>query len=160
MQIYVDADACPVKDVIIEEAGTHEKNVILVSSISHFSLKELPSFVRTVYVDAGAEAADYKLMQLLKAGDVLVTQDHGLASLALAKQVRVLNQKGFEYSGKNIEKLLEQRYYSAMQRKSGKRTKGPSPFTSKDKDAFRHLIRSVLEQGLSLLDEKQAPESF
>ncbi len=64
MKIYIDADACPVKDIIIAE-GTHAGiPVILVTSFSHFSNAEQPSGVETIYVDSGAEAADYRIMKL------------------------------------------------------------------------------------------------
>ena len=145
MHIYVDADACPVKEVIIEEASARKLPVTLVSSIAHFSKKKLPSNVQTIYVDIGAEAADYKIIQLIQSGDILVTQDYGLASLALPKAVAVLNQKGYAYTKENIEPLLQQRYFSAMQRKSGKRTKGPKPFTNENKEKFRSLFIQFLD---------------
>ena len=69
-------------------------------------------------------------MQLAKE-DLIVTQDYGLASLALAKGCIVLHHKGYKYTNDNIEQLLQTRYLSAMVRKSGKRTKGPKPFTEK-----------------------------
>ena len=93
-----------------------------------------------VYVDNGAEAADYRIMRLIKKDDVLVTQDYGLASLALAKGAIVLHQTGFRYSTENIDQLLQSRYLSAMQRKSGKRTKGPKAFTNEDREKFRALF--------------------
>src|SRR5699024_5773471 len=111
-----------------------------------YSTKVLPPHVEAVYVDAGAEAADYKIMQLIKSDDLLVTQDYGLASLALAKGATVLHHKGYQYTKKNIEPLLEQRYFSAMARKNGKRTKGPRPLTSEDREKFRSLFRNMLEQ--------------
>ena len=145
MHIYVDADACPVKEIIIEEASAHKLPVTLVSSIAHFSTKELPSNVQTVYVDTGAEAADYKIVQLIQPGDILITQDYGLASLVLPKGVVVLNQKGYAYTKENMDSLLQQRYFSAMQRKSGKRTKGPKPFTTEDKEKFRTLFLQFID---------------
>ena len=66
MKIYVDADACPVKDVIIFEATNAEIPVTLVTSFSHYSNAEQPKGVETIYVDSGADAADYRIMQLAK----------------------------------------------------------------------------------------------
>lgn len=146
MQIYVDADACPVKEIIIEEAADFGLKVDLVSSISHFSLRELPVHVKEVYVDSGAEAADYKIMQLIHAGDLLVTQDYGLASLALSKGAVVLHHQGYRYTPENIGRLLEQRYFNALARKSGKRTKGPRPLKEEDREQFRSLLYQTLEQ--------------
>ncbi len=123
MKIYVDADACPVKDVIILEATNAEIPVTLVTSFSHYSNAQQPKGVETIYVDSGADAADYRIMQLAKKEDLIVTQDYGLASLALAKGCIVLHHKGYKYTNDNIEQLLQTRYLSAMVRKSGKRTK-------------------------------------
>ena len=142
MKIYVDADACPVKDVIIFEATNAEIPVTLVTSFSHYSNAQQPKGVETIYVDSGADA-DYRIMQLAKE-DLIVTQDYGLASLALAKGCIVLHHKGYKYTNDNIEQLLQTRYLSAMVRKSGKRTKGPKPFTAEDKEKFRELFKSTI----------------
>ena len=146
MKIYVDADACPVKDIIISEGRNEEIPVILVTSFSHFSNAEQPSGVETIYVDSGADAADYRIMKLAGAKDIIVTQDYGLASLGLAKGSIVLHHTGFSYTNENIDQLLQTRYLSAMARKSGKRTKGPKPFTAEDREQFRRLFKEVLSR--------------
>lgn len=144
MKIYVDADACPVKDIIISEGTKAAIPVILVTSFSHFSSVEQPSGVETIYVDSGADAADYRIVKLTERGDVIVTQDYGLASLGLAKGCTVLHHTGYTYTNENIDQLLQTRYLSAMARKSGKRTKGPKPFTAEDKEKFRMLFKKVI----------------
>lgn len=144
MTIYIDADACPVKDVIISEGTAKEIPVTLVTSISHFSTVEQPKGVETIYVDNGAEAADYRIIRLIKKKDLLVTQDYGLASLALAKGAVVIHHSGYRYTMDNIDQLLQDRYLSAMIRKSGKRTKGPKPFTEEDREKFRQLLTEIL----------------
>ncbi|WP_188455937.1 YaiI/YqxD family protein [Virgibacillus oceani] len=140
MKIYVDADACPVKDTIISIAKDFRIPVILVKSFAHFSNTEQPPGVETIYVDSDAEAADYRIMQLAKKNDIIITQDYGLASLGLAKGCAVLHHKGFSYTNENIDQLLQSRYASAMARKSGKRTKGPKAFTVEDEKKFRELF--------------------
>ncbi|MGB6178654.1 YaiI/YqxD family protein [Carnobacterium sp.] len=144
MTIYIDADACPVKDVIISEGTAKEIPVTLVTSISHFSTVEQPKGVETIYVDNGAEAADYRIIRLIKKKDLLVTQDYGLASLALAKGAVVIHHSGYRYTMDNIDQLLQDRYLSAMIRKSGKRTKGPKPFTEENREKFRQLLTEIL----------------
>lgn len=134
------------KDIIIEEANQFQIPVVLVSSFSHFSLEEQPQGVETVYVDTGADSADYKIMQLALQGDIIVTQDYGLASLGLAKGCIVLHHKGFSYTNENIDSLLQTRYLSAMARKSGKRTKGPKALTAEDREKFRALLQHTLEK--------------
>lgn len=144
MKIYVDADACPVKDIIISEARNADIPVILVTSFSHFSNTQQPSGVETIYVDSGADAADYRIMKLAQKGDIIVTQDYGLASLGLAKGCVVLHHSGFRYTHENIDQLLQTRYLSAMARKSGKRTKGPKPLTSEDREKFKKLFKCAI----------------
>lgn len=140
MKIYVDADACPVKDIVISEGTKAEIPVILVTSFSHFSHARQPAGVEVIYVDDGADAADYRIMKLAVNGDIIVTQDYGLASLGLSKGCIVLHHKGYRYTNENIDQLLQTRYFSAMARKSGKRTKGPKPFTAEDREKFRELF--------------------
>lgn len=146
MDIYVDADACPVKDSIISIAQDAEIPVVLVKSFSHFSNDDKKPGVETIYVDTGAEAADYRIMKLARKGDIIVTQDYGLASLGLAKGCIVLHHKGFTYTNENIDQLLQTRYVSAMARKAGKKTKGPKALTTEDKIKFSELFKKTIEQ--------------
>lgn len=152
MKILVDADACPVKDIIIEECEKFNLPVILIKSFAHFSHREEKPHVETIYVDSENEAADYKIMQLATKNDVVITQDYGLASLLLAKNCTVIHHKGFIYSNRNIDNLLNQRYMSAMARKSGQRTKGPKAFTHEDEEKFRekfvHLITKLINENV------------
>lgn len=144
MKLYIDGDGSPVKDVAIKTAQQAGIEVVVVTSIDHFSQKEYPDNVSFVYVDKGADSADYRIVQLIQKGDWLITQDYGLASLALPKGVRVFHQLGFEYTAENIDQMLNQRYLSAMVRKSGKHTKGPKPFTAKDREEFQRTLAKEL----------------
>lgn len=146
IKIIIDSDASPVKDIVIDEAGKRGISVILVASYAHYSNKINPSHVETIYVDSAKEAADYRIMQLINKEDMLITQDYGLASLALGKKARVLHHKGFQFDQNNIINLLESRYLSAQIRKSGKRTKGPKPFTTDDANKFRQLLIELLSE--------------
>ncbi|MGP4072653.1 YaiI/YqxD family protein [Piscibacillus sp. B03] len=144
MIVYVDADACPVKDIIIEESKKYNLEVVLIRSYSHFSNLIEEEHVKTIYVDSENEAADYKIMKLVGKGDVVVTQDYGLASLLLAKQCTILHHKGFQYKPEKMDTLLNSRYASAMERKSGKRTKGPKAMTDQDREKFRQLFKKTI----------------
>lgn len=146
MKIYVDADACPVKETIISIASNYQIPVVLVKSFAHFSHAKEQLEVETIYVDTGAEAADYRIMQLAQKGDIIITQDYGLASLGLAKGCTVLHHKGFAYTNDNIDQLLQTRYASAIARKSGKRTKGPKAFTADDVKKFSELFHKKIEE--------------
>src|SRR5699024_5105821 len=102
-------------------------------------------FVDTVYVDHGADAADLEIMRRAQKGDLVVTQDYGLASLLLGKGCIIIHQKGFLYSDKNIERLLATRHASAMARRAGQRTKGPKAFTNEDREKFRQKLEKVIQ---------------
>ena len=114
MKIFVDGDGSPVKETVIEVAVEKALDVVIVTSVDHYSLKDYPENVSFVYVDKGADAADFKIVQLIKKGDLLITQDYGLASLVLPKGVSVLHQLGYQYTKENIDGLLEQRYFSGQ----------------------------------------------
>ncbi|MGK0551678.1 YaiI/YqxD family protein [Enterococcus faecalis] len=140
MKLFIDGDGSPVKDVVIEVAQKQQLPVVIVTSIDHYTTKIYPDFVSFIYVDQGADAADYKIVQLIGSGDLLITQDYGLASLVLPKGAVVLHQLGYEYTSKIISGLLAQRYVSSKIRQQGGRTKGPKPFTQQDKLYFRQQL--------------------
>lgn len=144
LKIYVDADACPVKDITISIAQKAGITVVLVKSFNHFSHTETVDGVETVYVDTGVDAADYKIMALTKKNDIIITQDYGLASLGLAKGCCVLHHKGFTYTNENIDRLLQFRHASAKERRSGKRTKGPKAMTEEDRLKFQQLLMKTI----------------
>ncbi|QDP40350.1 YaiI/YqxD family protein [Radiobacillus deserti] len=146
MNIFVDADACPVKDIIEQEAVPFNIPVTFVKSYAHYSPQKDSATSNTIYVDTGADSVDYRIMLLAKSNDIIITQDYGLASLALAKQCTVLHHKGFIYSNTTIDQLLDSRHAQAKLRKSGKRTKGPKAFTDEDRETFRHVFITVLEK--------------
>lgn len=144
MNIYVDADACPVKDIIIKEALREHYPVYLVKSYAHFSLDATPEGVTTIHVDSDREAVDYRILSMITKNDLLITQDYGLAALALEKQALVLHHKGFLYTVENIDYLLEMRYQSAQARKQKVKTKGPKRLTTQDKLYFQEQLHYIL----------------
>lgn len=148
MQIFIDGDGSPTKNETIQIAEQYQIPVVLVTSIDHFSNKSLPDFVETVYVDQGNDAADYKIISLIHPGDILVTQDYGLASLAMAKAT-VIHQTGMVYSPYNIDQLLSQRYESQQMRRHKQRTKGPKPFTNENREAFKLTLDKLIQDHLA-----------
>ena|SRR5690625_2229258 len=144
MKIYIDADASPVQKEVIAIANTYNISVVLVKSFSHFSHEELPSHVETIYVDKGADVADFEIIKLATKKDIVITQDYGLASLCLGKECIVLHHKGFQYTNENIDRLLSSRHTSAKARRSGYRTKGPKPYTEEDREKFSHLLHQMI----------------
>lgn len=146
MKIIVDADACPVKNEIISLSQKYNLPVLFVMSIAHYSFIDLPKHVRTIYVEKGADRADFKIIQLAEKNDIIVTQDYGLASLLLAKSCRVIHQLAYEYTDQNINKLLQQRHVSALERKAGKKTKGPKRFKKESREQFESYFEELIQE--------------
>src|SRR5699024_5517515 len=111
-----------------------------------FSNASLPSHVSVQYVDKGAEMADFKIMSIVKRGDIIITQDYGLASMLLGKGCYVIHHKGFQYTEHNIDRLLSSSYASAQARRAGYRTKGKKAFTDEDRAKFANAFENFLEQ--------------
>lgn len=146
MKIYVDADASPVQEEVITIASEFNLQVVMVKSFSHFSHDQQASHVETIYVDKGADAADFEIIKRSKKGDIIVTQDYGLASLCLGKGCLVIHHKGFQYTDKNIDRLLSSRHASAAARRSGQRTKGPKPYTNEEREKFKRLLIHLINE--------------
>lgn len=144
MKIFVDADASPVQNEVITIASEYNIAVTLVKNYAHFSHEENPPHVETIYVDKGADVADFEIIKLTEQKDIVVTQDYGLASLCLGKGCQVVHHKGFQYTNENIDRLLSSRHASAMARRGGHRTKGPKPYTDEDRQKFNRLLHRVI----------------
>ncbi|NLP35918.1 MAG: YaiI/YqxD family protein [Clostridiales bacterium] len=144
MIIYVDGDACPVTNEIISIASQQQIEVVVLKSFAHYSYRQHCDFVKEIYVDSVSEAVDYKLISLVSAGDLVVTQDYGLASLVLQKKCQVIHPRGFIFTERNIDRLLASRHQNAQIRKSGGRTKGPAPFTEKSRQQFVDIFTTLL----------------
>lgn len=148
MRFIIDGDGSPVKEEVIQLAAEFHLSVIIVTSIAHYTMKEYPSFVSFVYVEKGADRADYEIVKLAQPTDWVITQDYGLASLLLPKGVRVFHHSGKEYLPETIDGLLMQRFEHAQLRKQHRRVKGPNPFTQQDRQLFLSLLREELTKSI------------
>lgn len=142
MQLLVDADACPVTDIVIELGKQFGIPVTLITDTSHNMVKD---YAKIITVSKGADSADFKLVNLTSPGDVVITQDYGLAAMALSKKATVLNQDGMLYTEYNIDSLLLSRHQSKKARMAGIRTKGPSKRTPQQNQTFRQTLLCILE---------------
>ncbi|WP_226667373.1 YaiI/YqxD family protein [Metabacillus litoralis] len=142
--IYVDADACPVKQEVMELASKYNIDVTFVASYNHTSDRTYGG--KWVYVDTGKEEADLYIVNHVKKNDIVISQDIGLAGLLLRKGVIVITPRGKQYTEANIETALQFRYLSAMERRSGKHTKGPKKFTAEDNVNFITTIEKILSK--------------
>lgn len=142
MRILVDADACPVKEIVVRLAKKRRLAVVMVTDTSH----ELHDGYSTVVtVDKARDSADLKLVNLLHPGDVVVTQDYGVAAMAMARGARALNQNGLVFSADNMDSLLLERHLGAKIRRAGGRTHGFKKRTHEDDDAFERAFAVLLD---------------
>ncbi|WP_040948387.1 YaiI/YqxD family protein [Gorillibacterium massiliense] len=142
LKIVVDADACPVKDEIVAAAAEYGADVWMVASYDHY----LPprEGVQNFQVDRSDQSVDLYIANRLSAGDILITQDFGLAAIGISKGAVVLSNRGQIYTDKTIGFLLERRNEQARIRRGGGRTKGPRAMTKDDRHFFLHTLTKVL----------------
>ncbi len=143
MKIFIDADGCPVVDITVETARKHSLECYIICDTAHEFKKD---GAKTVVVEKGTDSVDFKLVNLVSAGDIVVTQDYGLAAMCLARKAVPLSQNGLVFTDKNIEELLFSRYVSKKIRNAGGRLKGPSKRTQEQDKRFREALEKLIEQ--------------
>lgn len=141
MRVLVDADGCPVVDIVIRICKLTKTECILLCDTSHELSKDGAS---TLIFDKGADSVDYALANRVRPGDLVITQDYGLASLCLARGAQVLHQDGWEYTGNNIDGLLTFRHEARKERVRTGRFKGPKKRTPEQNRNFEKALRSIL----------------
>ncbi len=143
MNVFIDADACPVVDIAVRLCRDFSIPCTLLCDTAHTICRE---GAQTLVFDKGADSVDFALVNRVHPGDLVITQDYGLASMCLARQARVLHQDGWEYTEYNIQALLFQRHESRKYRASGGRVKGPSKRTHQQDIAFSQSLSKLLQQ--------------
>ena len=141
MRILIDADGCPVVDITIRIAKGHGVECFILCDTSHYFERDGAT---TITVSKGADSVDFKLANIASPGDVIITQDYGLAAMGLAKGAKPINQDGMIYTDNNIGPLLEQRAMAAKVRRSGGRLSGPSKRTEEQNTAFALALSNLL----------------
>lgn len=148
MKIFVDADACPVVRIVEKSAKKYEIPCILLCDTNHVLNSD---YSEVVIVGAGADAVDFKLISLLSRGDICVSQDYGVAAMALGKGCYAIHQSGKWYTNENIDQMLMERHLAKKARRSTKKhhLKGPAKRTPEDdarfEESFEKMIRKVRE---------------
>lgn len=142
-RLYIDADGCPVVNLALKITGRRHVESFLVCDTAHqFSRHG----AQTIVVDKGADSADFALISRIAAGDLVITQDYGLAAMALTKGARVMDQNGMRYTGENMDGLLAQRAEAARVRRAGGRLKGPARRTQDQNDAFAAAFDQMISE--------------
>jgi uncharacterized protein YaiI (UPF0178 family) len=145
MNVLIDADACPVTGIAVELCMQFHIACILLCDTAHVIHKD---GAETLVFDKGADSVDFALVNRVSPGDIVITQDYGLASMCLTKNARVLHQDGWAYTQYNIGGLLEQRHAAKKLRMAGGRTKGPAKRKAEQDNAFRKALQELLQQSV------------
>ena len=144
MTIYIDADACPVTRIVERVAREHDIPVVLLCDTNHVLGSD---YSEIKVIGAGADAVDIALINLCQRGDIVVTQDYGVAALALGKGAKAIHQSGRWYTDENIDGLLMERHMAKVARRSAKHhLKGPAKRTDEDDRRFEESFRRLIEQ--------------
>lgn len=143
MEIFIDADGCPVTDLALQLAAQYGVPCTIVCDTAHEIIR--PG-ARTVTVSKGADSADFTLINLISPGDLVITQDYGLAAMCLIRRAIPIHQDGMIYTEQNIDSLLFFRAAARKARSSGHRLKGPSRRTRAQDLAFLSTLGRCLEE--------------
>lgn len=144
MRILIDADACPV--VRITERIAKEKGiqVTLLCDTNHVLQSD---YSEVITVGAGADAVDFKLVSICQKGDLVVTQDYGVAAMILGKGAYGIHQSGKWYTNENIDQMLMERHMAKKARNAKKKhhLKGPAKRTEEDDQRFEESLRRLID---------------
>jgi uncharacterized protein YaiI (UPF0178 family) len=151
LKIYIDADACPVKEETYKVAIRYGLHTVVISN----SFMQIPAspLITRVIVAAGPDAADDWIVEHVAAGDVVVTSDIPLAARALAKEAQAIAPYGRAFTEESIGLALAQRALMEHIRSTGETTGGPPPFAPKDRSRFLQ----ALDQAIAREMRKRAP---
>lgn len=138
-RVLVDADACPVKDIVVRLAKEHGWPVTMFFDTAH---EIQDGYSTSIQCDKGRDSVDYAIVNATTKDDVVVTQDYGLASMVLARGATAIHPDGRVYTEANILGLLTRRALHQRGRKA--RMKGPKARTAKDNERFEAVLRSLI----------------
>ncbi|MDP7537137.1 MAG: YaiI/YqxD family protein [Methylococcales bacterium] len=144
MQIWVDADACPVvvKEILFRAA---ERSKIILTLVANQAIRIPPSrTIKMLQVAHGFDVADNEIVKRLTVGDLVITGDIPLAAEVVAKGGLALNPRGELYTLENIRERLAMRDFMETLRSSGVQTGGPAPMSQTERQAFANQLDRVI----------------
>lgn len=149
MKIFVDADACPVVDIVEDIATKYNIPVTLLCDTNHVLTSD---YSEVIVVGAGSDAVDYKLISICHRGDIVVTQDYGVAAMALGKGAFAIHQSGKWYTNENIDQMLMERHLNKKARRASSRNhiKGPRKRTEEVDQRFAESFEKLLRKANNL----------
>ncbi|HOV69676.1 MAG TPA: YaiI/YqxD family protein [Clostridia bacterium] len=142
MKILVDADACPVKDIIIRVANEFGLRTVMFANTSHMLDSGL---YEVITVDKSMDSVDLAIINMTEPGDIVITQDYGLAALALGRKAYAINFFGLIFTDKNIDRLLYDRHITKRQLRGGNRVTAVKKRTKEDDRRFEASLRKLIK---------------
>lgn len=144
MHLLIDADACPVVRITEQIAQKYDIPVTLLCDTNHVLSSD---YSEVVVVGAGADAVDYKLISICHRGDIVVSQDYGVAAMALGKGAYAIHQSGKWYTNENIDRMLMERHLNKKARKATHKNhvKGPKKRTAEDDIRFAASLEKLIQ---------------
>lgn len=144
-KILVDADACPVVKIVERIAKEREIPCVLLCDTNHVMHSDYSDIK---IIGAGADAVDFALINHAKKNDIVVTQDYGVAAMALGKGCFAIHQSGKWYTDSNIDTMLMERHLSKKARmgKGKHHLKGPAKRTEEDDKRFEESFIRIIEK--------------
>lgn len=145
MQIFVDADACPVVGIIEKIAKKYSIRVTLLCDTNHILTSD---YSEVKMIGAGADAVDYALIGLCHKGDIVVSQDYGVAAMALGKDAYAIHQSGKWYTNENIDQMLMERHLAKKARRAAKKNhlRGPRKRSREDDERFAQSFEKMVKK--------------
>ena len=144
MKILIDADGCPVVDETVALCRKHHLSCLLLCDMAHHIQRK---GAETILVSVGRDMVDFELINKVAPGDIVVTQDYGLAAMVLAKNAYAINQNGMWFTEENIDSLLFTRHVHREQRLAGKRGPNqPKRKHSQNRAFFQSLEKLIKQQ--------------
>lgn len=144
LNLYVDADAFPnlLKPILLRSiVRLGLKTVVVSNKKVDIGKSELITYM---IVEAGADEADHKIVEMVEKGDLVITADIPLADRVIGKEAHAIDHRGELYSTDNIKQYLAMRNLMEKIRESGEMTKGPAPFSPKNAQAFANQLNKFL----------------
>ena len=144
----MDADACPVVGIVESIAKKHGVKVTLLCDTNHVMQS---AYSQVIVVGAGADAVDYRLIGICHKGDIVVSQDYGVAAMALGKGAYAIHQSGRWYTNDNIDRMLMERHLNRKARRGSHKNhiKGPKKRTEADDERFAASFERMVQTALA-----------
>lgn len=141
MKVLVDADACPVKDIILRISKENKLDLYMYFDNSHIYNDD---YSKIIIVDKSKDSVDLKIIDDVRDNDIVVTQDYGLASIIISKNAKAISNNGLIYTSKNIDELLFGRFLGLKSRRAGLKTKNMKKRNQKMNDMFEENFLKLI----------------